>query len=130
LFGTGSAELLSFPGRRFGRKDAGLSANFWVGVVVIVCVLEFVRIALSAYVLVHILESRAMAVGRGNALSARQSLEARDRYRRRETLAEPTLNALRSAMDELNHGRPGTGVRAAIVALDAYIGASSEHVTR
>jgi hypothetical protein len=107
-----------------------VSANFWVGVVAIVCMLELVRIALSAYVLVHILESRAIAAGRGHALTARQSLNARELQRRREALAEPTLTALRGAMDELSHGRPGPGVRTAVRALDSYISASSEAVGR
>lgn len=111
-------------------KGEGVSANFWQGVVAVVCMLELVRIALSTYVLVHILESRAIAVGRGPSLTARQTLEARDQQHRREALAEPTLAALRGAMDELNGGRPGQRVREAVAALDSYIGAGLDGTAR
>lgn len=107
-----------------------MSSNFWVGVVAVVCALELVRIALSTYVLVHILKSRAIAAGRGPTLTARQTLEAREQQHRREALAEPTLAALRDAMDELNRGRPGPRVRAAVAALDSYIGVGLDGIAR
>lgn len=107
-----------------------MSANFWLGVVIVVCVLELIRIALSTYVLVHILESRALAAGHGEIRTARQSLAALEQQHKREALVQPTLLALRAAMDELHQGAPGPRVQAAVAALDTYVSVSSGGVVR
>lgn len=98
-----------------------MSTNFWLGLIILVCMLEAIRIALSTYVLIHILERLALTQGRTAANTARESLRSAQRRAQREALVQPTLNALRAAMDELNQGAPGQRVEAAVAALDRYV---------
>ena len=87
-----------------------MSATLWVGIVVIVCILEVVRIALSTYVLLHILESQPLRKPGEEPGQATRSLRSASQRARREALLDPTLQALRGAMDEVGRVRR-TGVR-------------------
>lgn len=98
-----------------------MSTNFWLGVIILVCMLETIRIALSTYVLIHILERLALTQGRTSASTARESLLSAQRRAQREALVRPTLTALRAAMDEVSQGEPGQRVEAAVAALDRYL---------
>lgn len=100
-----------------------MTTNIWLGVIILVCMLEAIRIALSTYVLIHILERLALTQGRGASHTARESLLEVPRRAQREALVQPTLTTLRAAMDELNHGVPGPRAAAAVAALDRYIAA-------
>jgi hypothetical protein len=97
-----------------------MSTTLWIGIVVIVCILEFVRIGMTTYVLVHLLESRSLRRYGEEAGSVRRSLQSAPARARREFLLDPTLTALRTAMDEVATGRSGPGVERAIDALDRY----------
>lgn len=97
-----------------------MSATLWIGIVAIVCLLELVRIAMSSYVLVHILESRQLRRGHEEPGLAARGHATRSQRARREALLDPTLLALRAAMDEVARGDAGEGVERAIGALDDY----------
>src|SRR5688500_12173040 len=97
-----------------------MSSTLWVGIVVIVSFLELVRIALSTYVLLHILESRPLRQQGEEPGQAARSLRTAPARARREALLDQTLVALRGAMDEVAHGRSGPNVERAITALDDY----------
>jgi hypothetical protein len=97
-----------------------MSTTLWIGIVVIVCILEVVRIGMTTYVLVHLLESRALRRPDEDEGLARRSLQSAPARARREFLLDPTLTGLRAAMDEVAIGRSGPGVERAIDALDRY----------
>lgn len=97
-----------------------MTPTLWVGIIVIVCFLEVVRIGMTTYVLVHLLESRSLRRHGEKEGLARRSLQTAPARARREFLLDPTLTALRSAMDEVATGRTGPGIERAIDALDRY----------
>jgi hypothetical protein len=97
-----------------------MSSTLWIGIISIVCVLELVRIALSTYVLLHILDSRQLRRQDEQPGQATRSLRSASFRARREELLDPTLLALRGAMDEVSRGRSGIQVERAIRALDDY----------
>jgi len=97
-----------------------VSPTFWLAIVIVVCILEVVRIGMTTYVLIHLLESRALRRHDEGEGLARQSLKAAPARARREFLLDPTLTGLRAAMDEVATGRSGPGVERAIEALDRY----------
>jgi hypothetical protein len=97
-----------------------MTPTLWIGIVVIVCILEVVRIGMTTYVLVHLLESRSLRRQGEEVGIARRSLQAAPARARREFLLDPTLTSLRAAMDEVATGRSGPGVERAIEALDHY----------
>jgi hypothetical protein len=97
-----------------------MSSTLWVGIIVIVSALELVRIALSTYVLLQILESRPLRQHGEASGQAGRSLRTAAARARREALLDQTLVALRGAMDEVAHGRAGSNVERAIAALDDY----------
>jgi hypothetical protein len=97
--------------------------TLWIGIVVIVIMLEVVRIGLTTYVLLHLLESRALRRHGEAEGAAQRSLRSAPARARREALLDPTLGALRAALDEVGAGRAGPGVERAIVALDRYAAA-------
>lgn len=97
-----------------------MTPTFWVGIVIVVCILELVRIAMTTYVLLHILESNALHRHGEETGQARRSLRAAPLRARREALLDPTLGALRLAMDDVAAGRAGPGTARAIDALDRY----------
>jgi hypothetical protein len=97
-----------------------MTPTLWIGIVVIVCILEMVRIGMTTYVLVHLLESRSLRRDGEETGLARRSLQSAPARARREALLDPTMNALRDAMDEVAAGRAGSGVERAIDALDRY----------
>ncbi|HEX5167106.1 MAG TPA: hypothetical protein VFV93_16985 [Thermomicrobiales bacterium] len=97
-----------------------MTPTLWVGIIVIVCILEFVRIGMTTYVLVHLLESHSLRRQGEESGAARRSLQSASARARREFLLDPTLTGLRAAMDEVAVGRAGPGVQRAIEALDRY----------
>lgn len=97
-----------------------MTPTLWVGIICIVIALEALRIALTTYVLLHILDSRALRRHGETAGQAGRSLRSAPARARREALADPTLLALRAAMDDLAARRAGPGVRRAVEALDRY----------
>ncbi|MGH9174415.1 MAG: hypothetical protein ACRD1H_08660, partial [Vicinamibacterales bacterium] len=76
-----------------------MTPTLWVGIVVIVCILEVVRIGMTTYVLVHLLESRALRRSGEEVGAGRRSLLSAPARARREALLDATLIALRAAMD-------------------------------
>jgi hypothetical protein len=97
-----------------------MTPTLWIGIIAVVVILEVIRIGMTTYVLLHLLESRALRRhGEERGLAAR-ALRAVPARARREALLDPTLSALRQAMDDVAAGRSGTGVDRAIVALDRY----------
>lgn len=89
--------------------------SFWVGVVLIVLILEAVRIGLSSYLLLHILRSiERVDDGESNAHSASW-------YRERDRLASNAMRVLRRSMDELARRGSRPTTQPAVEALDAYI---------
>ncbi len=97
-----------------------MTPTLWIGIVVIVGILEVVRIGMTTYVLVHLLESRSLRREGEETGLARRSLQSAPLRAQREFLLDPTLTALRSAMDEVATGRAGPGIDRAIDALDRY----------
>ncbi len=97
-----------------------MSTTLWIGIVVIVCILEVVRIGMTTYVLVHLLESRALRRQGEDEGLARRSLQSAPSRAQREFLLDPTLTGLRAAMDEVAMGRSGPGIERAIDAIDRY----------
>ena len=97
-----------------------MTPTLWTGIIVIVIILEVVRIGMSTFVLLHLLESRSLRRHGEGDDQARRSLLAAPARARREALLDPTLTALRQAMDEVATGRAGAGVDRAIAALDRY----------
>jgi hypothetical protein len=97
-----------------------VSPTLWIGIIAIVCMLEVVRIAMTTYVLLHLLESRTLRRHGETPGQARRSLASAPARARREALLDPTLTALRQAMDEVATGRAGPSVDRAIAALDCY----------
>lgn len=97
-----------------------MTTTLWIGIIVIVCILEVVRIGMTTYVLVHLLESRSLRRPGEEEGLARRSLQSAPARARREFLLAPTLTGLRAAMDEVAAGRTGPGVERAIDALDRY----------
>ena len=97
-----------------------MTPTLWIGIIVIVCILEFVRIGMTTYVLVHLLESRSLRRQDEEPGLARRSLQSASARARREFLLDPTMMGLRAAMDEVAVGRAGPGVQRAIEALDRY----------
>ncbi len=97
-----------------------MSTTLWIGIVVIVCILEMLRIGMTTYVLAHLLESRSLRRDGEEEGLARRSLQSASSRARREALLDPTLTALRDAMDEVAAGRAGPGVGRAVDALDRY----------
>jgi hypothetical protein len=97
-----------------------MTPTLWIGIITVVIVLEVIRIGMTTYVLLHLLESRALRRhGEQEGLAAR-SLRAAPARARREALLDPTLLALRRAMDDVASNRSGPGVEQAITALDRY----------
>lgn len=97
-----------------------MSSTLWVGIVVIVSILELIRISLSSYVLLHILNSyQLLRHGEAPGQGAR-SLRSASVRARREAPLDPTLLALRGAMDEVAQNRAGRYIERAIGALDEY----------
>ena len=97
-----------------------MSPTLWAGIIAIVILLELVRIGMTTYVLLHLLESCALRRHGEGEGQARRSLRAAPNRARREVLLDPTLTALRTAMDEVAAGRSAAGVDAAVAALDRY----------
>ena len=97
-----------------------MTPTLWIGIVTIVIILELVRIGMTTYVLVHLLESRALRRHNEEPGQVRRSLRTAPLRARREMLLDPTLTSLRAAMDEVATGRVGPGVERAIDALDRY----------
>ena len=97
-----------------------MTPTLWIGVIVIVNVLELARIAMTTYVLLHILESRVLRGHGEETGQARRALRAAPLRARREALLDPTLLALRAAMDDVSAGRTGPASADAIAALDRY----------
>jgi hypothetical protein len=97
-----------------------MSPTLWAGIIAIVCILEVVRIAMTTYVLLHLLESRSLRRDGEATGQASRSLASAPARARREALLDPTLTSLRQAMDEVVTGRAGPGVDRAIAALDRY----------
>ena len=97
-----------------------MTPTLWLGLAIVVGLLELIRIAMTTYVLLHILESRALRRHGEEAGQARRSLRSAPQRARREVLLDPTLTALRAAMDEVASGRAGPGTLRAIDALDRY----------
>ena len=97
-----------------------MSPTLWIGLVMVVGMLEVIRIAMSTYVLLHILESRSLRRRGEDIGQAGRSLRTAPLRARREALLDPTLTALRAAMDEVATGRAGPGTLRAIDALDHY----------
>lgn len=106
----------------FPRLGSNLTVTptLWTGIIVIVCILEFVRIGMTTYVLIHLLESRSLRRQGEETGLARRSLQSASARARREFLLDPTMMGLRAAMDEVAVGRAGPGVQRAIEALDRY----------
>jgi len=100
-----------------------MSSILWIGTVVIVSILELIRISMSSYVLLHILESYALLRHGEEPGQGTRSLRSAPARAHRESLLAPTLLALRGAMDEVARGRPGPHVERAIAALDDYAAA-------
>lgn len=89
--------------------------SFWIAVVIIVLILEAVRIALSSYLLLHILRSiertdKGEREGRPAAW-----------YRERDRLASNAMVALRHSMDGLAQPGSAPPTQPAVDALDAYV---------
>jgi hypothetical protein len=97
-----------------------VTPTLWIGIVVIVCILECLRIGMTTYVLLHVLESRALRRHGEDAGLARRGLQSAPARKRREALLDPTLSALRAAMDDVAVGRPGPATDSAIAALERY----------
>jgi hypothetical protein len=100
-----------------------MTSTLWVGILTIVLMLELIRIGMTTWVLIHILESHPLRrPGESTGQVSRGVRSARARYHR-EALTDPTLTALRGAMDEVAIGRPGRETARAIEALDRYAAA-------
>jgi hypothetical protein len=97
-----------------------MTPTLWTGLIIIVCMLEGVRIALTTYVLLHVLESHSLRRAGETSGQARRSLRAAPARARREALYDPTLGAVRAAMDEAAQGRSGPATQAAVIALERY----------
>ncbi len=97
-----------------------MSPTLWTGIVVVIVILEIVRIAMTTYVLAHLLESRALRRHGEEAGQGVRSLRSARRRAEREALLDPTLTAIRQAMDDVALGRAGQSVDRAIEALDRY----------
>jgi hypothetical protein len=94
-----------------------------VGLFTIVLMLELIRIGITTWVLIYILESRPLRrPGESTGQASRGARSAPARHRR-EALMDPTLTALRGAMDEAALGTPGRETARAIEALDRYAAA-------
>lgn len=97
-----------------------MSPTLWLGIVIIVCILECLRIGMTTYVLLHLLQDTSLRrAGEGDDQAGR-SLRTAGSRARREALLDPTLTALRGAMDAVALGRSGPPVDRAIAALDRY----------
>jgi hypothetical protein len=101
-------------------QEEHMTPTLWIGIIIVVIVLEIIRIAMTTYVLLHILESSHLRRHGENPGQAWRSLAAAPWRARREALLDPTLIALRAAMDEVAAGRAGPGTNRAIDALDRY----------
>ncbi len=97
-----------------------MTPTLWVGIVFVVMVLEVLRIGMTTYVLLHLLESSALRRHGEEPGQARRSRRSAPARARREALLDPTLLALRGAMDDVARGRPGSATQHAIAALDRY----------
>ena len=113
------ASIASYPFLHTSTRHR-MSTTLWIGIVIIVCILEVVRIGMTTYVLVHLLESSALRRQGEDVGLARRSLQSAPSRARREFLLDPTLTDLRAAMDEVATGRSGPGIERAIDALDRY----------
>lgn len=102
-----------------------MSSQFWIGVIVIVLMLELVRIGISTAVLVHVLTSDVFRRA-GEEDRVRDERESHTLRARREAALAPTIDAVRSAMEEVAAARSGDGVQQAIDALDHYARMQSE----
>lgn len=108
-----------------------MSPTLWFGIVIIVCVLELLRIGMTTYVLLHLLQSGPLRRPSEDGRRASRSLRTARSRARREALLDPTLVALRAAMDEIALDRCGPSIDAAITALDRYAAALvQEHAAR
>ena len=83
--------------------------SVWIGIVLIVLLLEAVRIGLSAFLLLHILRGLDAGPTSGEPRRSFQWASERDR------LAAEAMRELRGAMDDPAASAP------AIAALDAYV---------
>jgi hypothetical protein len=97
-----------------------MTPTLWTGLIVMVLMLEAIRIALTTYVLVQVLESRALRRSGESAGQAGRALRAAPARARREAMYDATLAALRGALDEQSAGVSGVATRRAIAALDDY----------
>jgi len=97
-----------------------MTPTLWGGIIVVVCMLECVRIGITTYVLVHLLESPALRRPGERSGQATLSLRTASARARREALLDPTLDALRGALDDTARGQSGSAVDAAVIALDRY----------
>jgi hypothetical protein len=99
---------------------ARVSPTLWLGIIIIVCILECLRIGMTTYVLLHLLQDPALRRPGEGAHQATRSLRTARLRSQREALLDPTLGALRGAMDDVALGRAGSQVEHAITALDRY----------
>jgi hypothetical protein len=97
-----------------------MTPTLWTGLIVMVLMLEAIRIALTTYVLLQVLESRALRRAGETTGQAGRALRSAPARARREALYDPTLAALRAALDEQSAGQSGVATQRAIAALDTY----------
>jgi hypothetical protein len=123
LHACGDRESLSRATWRVKHRDwkvenaAHVTPTLWIG---IITTIEILRIGMTTYVLLHLLESRALRRDGELVGSAHRSLRAAPARARREALLDPTLAAIRQAMEDVATGRAGSGIDDAIAALDRY----------
>jgi hypothetical protein len=98
-----------------------MTPTLWTGLIVMVLMLEAIRIALTTYVLLQVLESRALRRSGETAGQAGRTLRSAPARAQREALYDPTLTALRAALDEQSAGHSGAATRRAVAALDTYV---------
>jgi hypothetical protein len=98
-----------------------MTPTLWTGLIVMVLMLEAIRIALTTYVLLQVLESRALRRSGESTGHAGRTLRSAPARARREALYDPTLAALRAALDEQSAGHSGVATRRAVAALDTYL---------
>lgn len=97
-----------------------MSPTLWLGIVIVVCVLECLRIGMTTYVLVHLLQSEPLRRPGETHDQATRSLRSARRRAEREALLDPTLTALRGAQAAVALQRTGPPIEHAISALDIY----------
>jgi hypothetical protein len=97
-----------------------MSPTLWLGIVIVVCMLECLRIGMTTYVLLHLLQAHPLRRPGEDAGQVTRSLRTFVPRARKEALLDPTLSALRGAMDDVATGRSGPATARAIVMLDRF----------